>query len=94
MTLMIQSAILLVSGVYYSVDVLPGWLQVFAAASPATYILDGIRGAILQGDGLDDLRRELTALVLFGAGLVPLGIVSFGIAERWAKKAGRLKRTG
>ena len=35
MTLMVQAAVLLVSGVYYSVDVLPSWLQVFAAASPA-----------------------------------------------------------
>ena len=32
-----------VSGVYYSVDVLPGWLQAVSYLSPATYMLDGIR---------------------------------------------------
>ena len=31
MSFMVQALVLLVSGVYYSVDVLPGWLQ---AASP------------------------------------------------------------
>ena len=94
MTLMVQSAILLVSGVYYQVEVLPGWLQVFAYASPATYILDGIRGAIQHGDGVTELGRELVALTLLGLLLVPLGMVVFGIAERWAKKTGRLKRMG
>ena len=30
-------------GVYYSVDVLPGWMQVLSRLSPATYVLDGVR---------------------------------------------------
>ncbi len=94
MSFMLQAALLLVSGVYYSVDVLPGWLQVFAHVSPATYILDGIRGAIIDGEGLADLQATLLTLVLFGALLVPGGIGVFALAERWAKKTGRLKRQG
>src|SRR5215471_8481573 len=34
-----QGSLLLVSGVYYPVDVLPRWLQPFSAISPATYTL-------------------------------------------------------
>lgn len=94
MTFMIQAAILLVSGVYYRVEVLPGWLQMFAALSPVTYILDGVRAAIQEGAGLGDLGRELTALVLFGLVLVPLGLLVFDVAERWAKRTGKLKRMG
>lgn len=94
MTFMVQAAILLVSGVYYSVDVLPGWLRVFSYVSPATYILDGIRGAIQQGEGVADLWQELAVLALYGAFLVPFGIVVFNVAERWAKKTGKLKRMG
>ena len=94
MTLMVQSALLLISGVYYSVGVLPRWLQVFSYASPVTYVLDGVRSAIQHGQGVRDLWPELTALVLFGVVLVPLSVAVFAVAERWAKKTGRLKRTG
>lgn len=94
MSFMVQAAILLVSGVYYSVDVLPAWLRAFAAVSPATYILDGVRGAIQGGKGVSDLGRELGMLLLFGAILLPLSLWVFNVAERWAKKTGRLKRMG
>ncbi len=94
MSFMIQAALLLVSGVYYSVDVLPAWLRVFSYISPATYILDGIRGAIIDGKGVADIQATLWTLVLTGALLVPAGIGVFAVAERWAKKTGRLKRQG
>ena len=94
MSFMLQALILLVSGVYYSVDVLPAWLRIFAFISPATYILDGIRGAIIDGKGPADLVGNLLTLALFGAVLVPGGIAVFGLAERWAKKTGQLKRQG
>ena len=43
MTFVIQSCLLLVSGVYYPTEVLPGWMQVVSAISPATYVLKGVR---------------------------------------------------
>ena len=94
MTLVIQVSLLLVSGVYYGVEVLPGWLQPVSYVSPVTYILDGVRGAIQRGESISDLRGELALLALFGALLVPLGLAVFNVAETWAKKTGRLKRMG
>ena len=94
MSMMIQAFVLLVSGVYYSVSVLPAWLQVFSVISPATYILNGIRGAIIDGDSLQDVMPQIAALVAFGVVLIPGGMICFSIAERWAKKTGRLKRQG
>src|SRR5215467_11110312 len=41
MTRIVEAAFLLVSGVYYAVAVLPGWLQAVARISPATYVLEG-----------------------------------------------------
>ena len=38
-----QGLLLVVSGVYYPVDVMPGWMQAIATISPATYALHGIR---------------------------------------------------
>lgn len=94
MTFMVQAAILLVSGVYYSVDVLPGWLQAISFASPATYILDGIRGAMQRGDSIAEVGKELIILAIYGVVLVPGGMAVFAAAERWAKRTGKLKRTG
>ena len=94
MSFAVQAVILLVSGVYYEVEVLPGWLQVVSAASPATYMIDGMRDALLSGQSLLELQRTLWILLAFGVGLVPASVVAFGVAERWAKKTGRLKRQG
>ena len=38
-----QGLLLVVSGVYYPVSVLPGWMQALAKISPATYALRGCR---------------------------------------------------
>lgn len=94
MSFMLQALVLLVSGVYYSVEVLPAWLRVFAYISPVTYMLDGVRGAIIDGDSVASLADTLGILALFGVALVPLGIGVFAVAERYAKKTGQLKRQG
>jgi ABC-2 type transport system permease protein len=94
MSFMFQAVILLVSGVYYSVEVLPEWLQVFSYISPATYLLDGIRAAIIDGETLAGVADELAILAVFGALLVPGAIGVFAVAEKYAKKTGQLKRQG
>ena len=94
MSFMVQAVVLLVSGVYYSVDVLPGWLQAVSYLSPATYMLDGIRGAMLDGQGIGEMTRILVMLLVFGVVLVPLSVGAFSLAEKWAKITGRLKRHG
>lgn len=94
MSYMIQALVLLVSGVYYSVNVLPGWLQAVSHASPATYLLSGIRGAIIDGHGFGQQGGNLLVLAVFGVLMIPGALLAFAGAERWAKKTGRLKRQG
>jgi ABC-2 type transport system permease protein len=94
MSFMVQALVLLVSGVYYSVGVLPGWLQAASHLSPATYMLSGIRSALLDGAGLSKQVHNLVVLGALGVAIVPLSLVAFNAAERWAKKTGRLKRQG
>jgi ABC-2 type transport system permease protein len=89
-----QGLLLVVSGVYYPVSVLPGWMQAIATISPATYALRGCRAAILEGAGLTDLWTEIWALLVIGAVSVPLGLFTFRTGERYAKKHGKLKRSG
>src|SRR5579875_3344456 len=94
MSYMVQALVLLVWGVYYSVNVLPNWLQVASYVSPATYLLRGIRDALLNHAGFGTEASLIGTLAIFGAVLVPLSLIAFGFAERWAKKTGRLKRQG
>jgi len=100
-----QGSLLLVSGVYYPIEVLPGWLQPLSAISPATYTLAACRrlfgvGASgstsdhLSGAPLSSVSHELFVLALMGAVLMPFGLWVFLKVEAWAKRAGKLKRTG
>ncbi len=97
-TNILQGVLLLVSGVYYPVEVLPEWIQPLAWLSPATYALRASRQLLgLEGNGpatWSGILPELSALVLLGVILVPLGLWMFGRAENWAKRNGKLKRTG
>jgi ABC-2 type transport system permease protein len=89
-----QGVLLVVSGVYYPVGVLPGWMQTLATISPATYALEGIRDAILDGAGVADVWDDIWPLLLIGAVAVPLGLEVFRRGERYAKRHGKLKRSG
>jgi ABC-2 type transport system permease protein len=89
-----QGLLLVVSGVYYPVSVLPQWMQWLSVISPATYALRGCRAAIINGADLSDLGTEIWALLVIGAVSVPLGLFIFRTGERYAKKHGKLKRSG
>ncbi len=89
-----QGMLLVVSGVYYPVEVLPTWMEWLSVISPATYALDGIRGAILDGEGLSTMGDEIWPLLLIGVVAVPLGLLIFRRGELYAKKHGKLKRSG
>lgn len=94
MTFVLQSVLLLVSGVYYSVDVLPGWMQVISWFSPATYALDGVRAGLIDGVPLTELWPDIWPLLIMGTLFIPFGLWAFGKAERYAKRTGKLKRVG
>jgi ABC-2 type transport system permease protein len=89
-----QGLLLVVSGVYYPVTVLPEWMQWLAKISPATYALDGMRDAIVRGDGVGSMGDELWPLVIIGIVSIPLGLEVFRRGERYAKRHGKLKRSG
>jgi ABC-2 type transport system permease protein len=94
LTFVISSILLLVSGVYYPISVLPGWMQPLAAFSPATYVLEGMRATLLDGAPTSSLGSALWPILLLGLLAVPIGIAIFSWGERYAKRTGRLKRSG
>ncbi|HEV2092331.1 MAG TPA: ABC transporter permease [Rubrobacter sp.] len=90
----VSSVLLLVSGVYYKVSVLPEWMQAIATVSPVTYALEGSRAALQDGAGIAELWESIRVLIVMGLVFVPLGLFVFHLGERYAKKTGKLKRSG
>ena len=94
MAFVLQSVLLLISGVYYTIDILPGWMQVASWFSPATYALDGVRKGLIDGVPLSALWGDIWPLLVMGTLFIPLGLWAFGRAEQYAKRTGKLKRVG
>jgi ABC-2 type transport system permease protein len=94
MTVAVQGVLLLVSGVYYPLTVLPNVLRVVGQASPLTYTLTGIRSALLDHAGVGVLLGTIALLLAMGVVLIPGGVLFFARAERRAKRLGLLKRSG
>ena len=65
-----------ISGVFFSVESLPGFLQALAQVSPLTYLLELLRHVFVAGEGLGGVATEVAVLLAWGlAGAV--------IALRW-----------
>jgi ABC-2 type transport system permease protein len=94
MAYIVQAVVLLVSGVYYPTTVLPAWMQVLSTISPATYVIEGMRMALLDGADLLTLWPKVWPALVVGVLSVPLGLRLFVEVERYAKRTGRLKRSG
>ncbi|HML24092.1 MAG TPA: ABC transporter permease [Aggregatilinea sp.] len=94
MTNIVQALFLLVSGVYYPVSVLPDWLQALSRLSPATYVLEGMRAALLPDQSTAAPTHYVWPLLLMGIVMLPLGVYLFQRAERYTKRTGKLKRNG
>jgi len=94
MAYIVQAVVLLVSGVYYPTSVLPEWMQLLSVISPATYVIRGMRAALLDGADVGGVWPDLWPALLVGAVSIPLGLRLFVWAERYAKRTGRLKRSG
>jgi ABC-2 type transport system permease protein len=94
MTVAVQGILLLVSGVYYPLAVLPLPLRLVGEASPLTYALEGIRGSVIQGRSVMQMLPTIGLLLAMGVVMVPAALMIFAGAERRAKRLGLLKRSG
>jgi ABC-2 type transport system permease protein len=101
MTNIIKALVLLVSGVYYEISVLPAWMQPLSKISPAYYMLVGMREALLKGAPLLPAANSgglfipyIVPLLITGLITIPTGLYAFTRAERYAKQTGKLKRNG
>lgn len=93
-TSIFTAVLLLVSGIYYPISVLPGWMQPMAHISPVYYALDGIRECLLRGASFTSQWDNIWPLLIMGVVFPPLGLYLFQRGEIYAKRTGLLKRAG
>jgi ABC-2 type transport system permease protein len=94
MTHIIVATLLLISGVYYPVEVLPEFLQTLSKLSPAWYVLQGSRAALLEGASMQLLWQYIWPVLVLALIMVPAGLRIFAMAEHYAKRMGKLARNG
>ena len=56
---------ILLSGFMFPFRGMPAWAQWLGEAIPVTHFLRVVRGALLKGQGIEDMWRELLALIAF-----------------------------
>ncbi len=56
---------ILMSGLYTSVDSMPGWAQNIAYCNPVTHFMKVIRMIVLKGSGFEDVKRSFAIVVGF-----------------------------
>lgn len=78
------------SGVYFPVILLPGWLQKLGALLPLTHALEGLRKAILMGYTIEQLRDTVIILAGFSAVLLASGTWALQKAFLLARRRGTL----
>ena len=94
MTHVIQATLVLISGVYIKASEMPEPLASLSVLSPARYIIEGIRSALIDGAGPGELWGTMLGLLAAGLVLIPAGVWVFTLGERYAKRTGKLKRSG
>jgi ABC-2 type transport system permease protein len=80
-----------VSGVYYPINVLPGWLQPLALALPASHVFEGMRAVMIEHQFRTDLLLNALLLNLI---YLAAGVVIFLAAFHAARKRGLLLHIG
>ncbi len=80
-----------ISGVYYPIEVLPGWLQIVAHGLPSSHVFEGMRAVLFeQRFRVDLLVNALVLNVFYLAG----GIAAFLAYFRVARVRGQLLHVG
>ncbi|MBH63660.1 MAG: ABC transporter [Alphaproteobacteria bacterium] len=84
-------AIAPICGIYYPIDVLPGWLQSVAFFLPASHVFEGMRAILVDGAFRPDLMFNA---VLLNIGYLALGMFVFLTFFRSARVQGMILQVG
>ena len=76
---MVTWPMMMLSGVWFSLESASEWLQRFSNLFPLTHVLDAARAVMIDGAGFVDIAPQLTTLVFMSALFLSFGALAF----RW-----------
>jgi len=76
---MVTWPMMMLSGVWFSLESASEWLQQFSNLFPLTHVLDAARAVMIDGAGFVDIAPQLATLVLMSALFLSFGALAF----RW-----------
>lgn len=89
---LLTAALTLISGAFFPLAVLPGWMQTLADLSPLTYALRALRRAALEGQGLSAIAHDLAIVGGFALVMLPASVWILSLAFDRARRTGSLAR--
>jgi ABC-2 type transport system permease protein len=90
---LIVATMSLAGGSLFPTSVLPGAVHFLTVISPLTYTLKAMRGAMLEGQSPGHLLSgSLGVLLIYGAVVIPAGIIALRLSFDFARKRGSLSR--
>jgi ABC-2 type transport system permease protein len=84
------TALGLLSGAYFPLDLLPQWLQTLAAVNPVAIAIEGVRQALLSGEGWASLQPAVLLLIPMAAASLTAGIIAFRLGLARERRNGTL----
>jgi ABC-2 type transport system permease protein len=87
---LLGSAVWMLAGAMFPISVLPRWLQFVSLAIPMTHALTAMRLTLISGGLPAGLLNEIAVLAGFALLLLPLSLVLFEKALRYARRTGSL----
>jgi ABC-2 type transport system permease protein len=85
-----MTVLVLFSGAYYPLDLLPGWMASLAEVNPITVAVDGMREPLLGGTGWEGVGKAVAVLLPLAALSLAVGAVAFRGALRRERRRGTL----
>src|SRR4029077_18095571 len=79
-------------GITFPIAMLPNWAQATSLAMPPTYIVDGMRNALLRSAGPADLVPAAASLIALAIAFTVLAVVVFRWLEASARRSGMFGR--
>ena len=85
-----STVLVLFSGAFYPLDVLPSWVATIAELNPITIAVEGMREPLLAGTGWDGVGKAAAILVPLSAVSLAVGFYAFRAALRRERRQGTL----
>jgi ABC-2 type transport system permease protein len=69
-------------GVFFDINNMPHWLQVFAKFLPLTHLSNAMRDVMTKGAGIGDIGTDLLAMAVWAVVLIAAATYTFSFQER------------